>query len=391
MSTGARPARKIAVLTVGRSDFGRYLPILRALREDPDVELRLLVRGSHFSTRLGETWREIAEAGFAFETDFGDPVDAVAPADVGASIACDTAALARAFARDRPDLLVVLGDRYEMLAGPAAALGFNIPVVHIHGGAVTEGAIDELVRHALTKMSCLHLVSLDEYGARVRQMGEESWRVITVGAPGLDDLKQSATLSRQEVSAWIGLDLGKPTLLVSFHPTTLEAGHIREHVAALVGALERCARQAVLTYPNTDQGHEIIIDAFEALAAAHRDRFRIVRNASTYYYTNLLNTVSALVGNSSSGLVEAPTFELPVVNIGTRQNGKVKPANVIDVACNASDILAGIDKACSVAFRASLANLVNPYGDGQSGPRIAHILRTIPIDDRLLRKRFVDL
>jgi UDP-hydrolysing UDP-N-acetyl-D-glucosamine 2-epimerase len=391
VSASTGPARKIAVLSVGRSDFGRYLPMLRVLREDPAVELRLLVRGAHFSTRFGETWREIAAAGFTFETD-SDPVpDAVGPAAVGASIAYDTAALAKAFARDRPDLLVVLGDRFEMLAGPCAALGFNIPVVHIHGGAVTEGAIDELVRHALTKMSHLHLVSLDQYGARVRQMGEEPWRVITVGAPGLDDLRKSATLTQQEVSAWIGLDLGKPTLLVSFHPVTLEADRTWEQVAALADALEQSACQAVLTYPNADHGHEIIIDAFEALAAAHPQRFRIVRNASTYYYTNLLNTVNIMVGNSSGGLVEAPTFRLPVVNIGTRQDGKLKPANVIDVDYSANDILAGINMARSAAFRAALANLVNPYGDGRSGPRIAQILKTIPLDDHLLRKRFVDL
>jgi UDP-N-acetylglucosamine 2-epimerase (non-hydrolysing) len=383
-------SRKIAVLTVGRSDFSRYLPVLRGLDREPGVDLRLLATGGHFSPVYGETWREIVAAGFSFEPGLESTLACDTPVGVGKGIGVATMALAQSFARDRPDLLVLLGDRYEMLAGANAALGFSLPMVHIHGGAVTEGAIDELVRHALTKMSHYHLVSTEAYARRVRQMGEEAWRVEVVGAPGLDDLTNLASLSRAELAAQTGLDLDAGFLLLSYHPVTLELGQTRAQIAALLDVVAASPLPCVITYPNADPGSQDVIAALKTHAAAFPKRTHVFANAGGRVYTSLMAQATVMIGNSSSGLVEAPSFRLPVVNIGTRQDGKIKAANVIDCGYAATDIAAALERAASSAFRDSLRRLINPYGDGHAGLRIAGILAALPLDDRLLRKRFAD-
>lgn len=383
-------ARKIAVLTVGRSDFGRYRPVLRALKDDPTVALRLLVGGSHHSPLFGRTATEISDSGFDWEGGLEMAVDADTPARVGKTVGMGALSLSQAFETDQPDLLVLLGDRYEMLAGAAAALGFNLPIAHIHGGAVTEGAIDEQVRHALTKMSHLHCVSCDEYGRRVRQMGEEDWRVHVTGAPGLDELPALAGAAAADLARWLDMDISKPTLLVSFHPVTLEGNRLDGYLDALLDAIEATDAQIVLTYPNSDPGHQTVIAAFQAFASCHAQRARLIENAGTERFSALMAHATAMVGNSSAGIVEAPSFSLPVVNVGTRQDGKIRAANVIDCGPQRADVAAALVKAMNPEFRRGLAGLVNPYGDGKAGLRIAHILKTVAIDDRLLRKKFVD-
>ncbi len=382
--------RQVAVLSVGRSDFGRYLPVLRELKNNPSIELRLIASGGHFSSRSGNTIHEVEESGFDWEPGFAEDLLGDSPEDVGQAIGRAAICLSQAFAIRRPDLLVVLGDRFEMLSGASAALGFNIPVFHIYGGSVTEGAIDELVRHALTKMSHLHFVSCEPYAQRVRQMGEEDWRVHITGAPGLDDLKAIGSLPLDELSQFVGLNLERPTILVCYHPVTLEPGQAGPQISNLLAAIEGLDYQIILTYPNIDPGHEPVIDAIEAFAARHSSRSRLIRNAGTRRFTSLLNSVDALVGNSSSGIVEAATFALPVVNIGTRQDGKIRAANIIDTAYQTEAIRVGLDKALKSEFRAGLAGLVNPNGDGQAGPRIARLIATQSLDERLLRKKFVD-
>lgn len=383
--------RTIAVLTVGRSDFSRYRPVLRALQADPGVQLSLLATGGHFSPMYGDTWREIEASGFAFELGLEATLACDTPVGVGKSIAIGTASLAQSFARSRPDLLVVLGDRYEMLAGVNAALGFNLPVVHIHGGAVTEGAIDELVRHALTKMSHYHLVSTAEYGKRVCQMGEESWRVQVVGAPGLDELRDMATLNISALSKETGLDLVNGYLLLSLHPVTLELADTDSQISNVLQAVRKFPLPCVITYPNADPGSQRIISAINTYAQTYPHKAKVFSNAGGELYASLMANASAMIGNSSSGLVEAPTFKLPVVNIGTRQNGKIKASNVIDCDFDSTAITVALQQATSDDFRANLSMLTNPYGDGRAGQRIAKILATLTLDNRLLRKRFIDL
>jgi GDP/UDP-N,N'-diacetylbacillosamine 2-epimerase (hydrolysing) len=382
--------RKIAILSVARSDFGRYRPVLRSLSGIASVHFNVLASGNHFDPRYGETITEIKDSGYSWVDGLGLSPSANLPGDIGRAIAEGTNKLTGYFDDHPPDLIVLLGDRYEMLAGAMAALGFNIPIVHIHGGAVTEGAIDDLVRHALTKLSHFHMVSCNEYAQRLRNMGEENWRIHVTGAPGLDELPAFADMSRAELFDEIGLDPEKTTLLVCCHPVTLKVGETDAQVKALRAALDATRHQLVLTYPNNDLGSEIIIEGIEAVVRSYDHGVRLIKNAGTKLFTNLLANVDALVGNSSAGIVEAPSFKLPVVNIGTRQTGKVKSSNIIDVDYDTPEIVRAIELAMSEKFRRGLAGLVNPYGDGSAGPRIAKLLATLPIDQKLLVKKFTD-
>lgn len=383
--------RKIGVVTVARSDFGIYEPVIDHIKADPLFDLHLMATGAHFAPAFGRTVTDIEEKGLEYVPGLEMLLASDSSQGVGKSLGLGIISFAQAFAADRPDLLVVLGDRVEMLCGPVAALAYNIPVAHIHGGAVTEGAIDELVRHAITKMSHLHFVSCDEYAHRVIQMGEEPWRVHNVGAPGLDRVVANQTLPKSESSARVGMDLSLDTLLATYHPVTLELGDLENQVDSFLTALESSGYQIVITYPNSDEGSSTIIEKFHKFSDQHRDRVRLLKNAGTETYLSLMAAVSAMVGNSSSGIVEAPSFHLPVVNIGTRQQGKLRAANVIDVGYSTKEIAAGIQRATSKEFAKGLLGLVNPYGDGHAGRRIVEVLRTVPLNDRLLRKKFVDL
>lgn len=382
--------RKIAVYSVGRSDFGRYLPVLRALDGRDDARYEVLVGGAHFDPKFGPSVDEIEASGVAWSPVGGAQASADTEAAVGAAIAEGARLLAARFADAKPDLLLLSGDRYEMLAGAVAALGFDLPVVHLHGGAVTEGAVDERVRHALTKMSHYHLVVCEPYARRVRQMGEEAWRVEVTGAPGLDGMAELADRSLGALSADVGIDLSQGYLLVCFHPVTVEADRLPAQLDQLIAALDAVPDRLVLTYPNADLGHSRIIAAFEAFGARNRERAVLIDNAGTARFLSLLRNAAAIVGNSSAGIVEAATFATPTVNIGTRQDGKLKPAQVIDCGHDTGAIVAAIAKAKSAEFRSSIRGMVNPYGDGHAGPRIAKAIAELPLGARLMRKKFID-
>ena len=395
MTSGSGPApdpqRKIAVLTVGRSDFGIYESILVLLKDDPAFDLRLLVSGAHFAPSFGMTVTEIEGKGFDYELGLEMLLASDSPQGLSKSVGLGVISLAQTFAVDKPDILLVLGDRMDMVCGPIAAMAFNIPVAHIHGGAVTEGAVDDLVRHAITKMSHLHFVSCQQYADRVVQMGEEHWRVINVGAPALDGIAVRQRLSQDELYERVGLDLSERTLLATYHPVTLEPQQVGPQVDAMLAAVDETGCQAVLTYPNADVGSATIIERFREFTDSRPGRVALLKNAGTEVYLSLMATVAAMVGNSSSGIVEAPSLRLPVVNIGTRQQGKVRAGNVIDVGYSREEIAAGIRLATSPEFAQGLQDLESPYGDGRSGQKIIEVLRSISIDDRLLRKKFVDL
>jgi UDP-hydrolysing UDP-N-acetyl-D-glucosamine 2-epimerase len=255
---------------------------------------------------------------------------------------------------------------------------------------VTEGAIDEQARHAITKLAHLHFPAAEPYARRIRQMGEEPRRVHCVGAPGLDRFARLAAVPREELARRIGLPLRRPTLLVTFHPVTLEPGEAARHSAELAGALEMVDGDVVITYPGADAAHETVIRRLESLAAT-RPGTRMIAALGEDGYGALLREADVMVGNSSSGLIEAPSFGLPVVNVGTRQQGRLRAANVIDVGHGREEIAAGIRRALAPGFRAGLRGLVNPYGDGHAAPRIARVLRETELGPRLVRKRFVDL
>jgi UDP-hydrolysing UDP-N-acetyl-D-glucosamine 2-epimerase len=296
---------------------------------------------------------------------------------------------AREFARRAPDILVVLGDRYEMLSAAVAALPFALPVAHLHGGEVTEGAIDEQIRHAITKLAHLHFPAAEPYAERVRQLGEEAWRVHCCGAPGLDRLQAQATMSREALAERLELGLGHPTMLVTFHPETLAAADVPRQVGELAAALEGLPGDLVITAPGADTAHRAVTTALQALAV-RRPATRLVAALGDETYCSLLQAADVMVGNSSSAIIEAPTFGLPAVNVGDRQRGRLRAANVIDVGHDRTAIGAAIRRALDPGFRKSLAGLVNPYGDGHAAPRIARVLQEVELGPRLVRKRFVD-
>ena len=382
--------RTVGVITVARSDAGIYLPVLRALRQSDRLALRLCVTGMHLSPEFGETWRELDEAGFAIDERIETLLSSDTAEGVAKSMGVGLISFGQLFGRWRPDLLLVLGDRFEMFAAAAAAMPFTIPLAHLHGGEVTEGAIDEAMRHAITKMSHLHFVSTTAYRDRVVQLGEEPWRVTVTGAPSLDTLRTHQPWPRERLEALIGLSLERPTLLATLHPVTLDYENTERDTAELLAALEQLEVQVVFTYPNADTQGRRIMAALEAFTARH-DWATAVVNFGQEGYFSMLRHAAAMVGNSSSGVIESASFAIPVVNIGDRQRGRIRAANVIDVGYDRQAIAEALRRALSPAFRARLVGLTNPYGDGTAASKIVDVLADVTIDRRLIMKRFHDL
>ena len=383
--------RTIGVVTVGRSDFGIYRPVLEAIRQDPALELYLIVSGMHLSPHYGATVQAIEDEGFVVDERVEMLLSSDSPEGVAKSMGLGTIGFAQAYAHSRPDILLVLGDRFEMHAAALAALPFNIPVAHIHGGEVTEGAMDEALRHAITKLSHLHFTSTERYARRVIQLGEEPWRVIVSGAPGLDNLNTVSLLSVTELEKRFGLRIDEPPLLVTFHPVTLEYTQVENQISELLQALDASGYPVIFTLPNADTGNSVIRQKIAAYVGVHLQTAQAVENLGTQGYFSLMKFAAAMVGNSSSGIIEAASFELPVVNIGTRQGGRVSGINVLDVGYDHSEILDGIQRAVSSALRQSLQGMQNSYGDGQAAQRIVSRLREVPLDEKLIIKRFYDL
>jgi UDP-hydrolysing UDP-N-acetyl-D-glucosamine 2-epimerase len=379
--------KTIGVVTVGRSDYGLYRPVLRRIADNPELSLRLIVAGAHLLPQFGMTVDAIKADGFEVAERIEMALASDSPEAVAKSVGIGVTGFAQSYANDRPDLLLVLGDRYEMLAAVVAALPFAIPIAHIHGGELTEGAIDEAIRHSITKMSHLHFAATDEYAQRITQLGEEPWRVVVSGAPGLDNLNGFEPRTRAELEGEFGLDLSTPPLLVTFHPVTLEYTRTGEQMRELTAALEASGLPIVITYPNADAGHHEVERLAEEFSK-RLPRVKLVVNLGTDAYFSLMGRAAAMVGNSSSGIIEAASFGLPVVNIGNRQGGRIRAANVIDVECESDAIVDGIRLVTSSDFREGLAGLVNPYGDGHASGRIVDALESIALDDRLLLKRF---
>ena len=382
--------RTIGVVTVARSDYGIYLPLLRKIQADPDLRLHLIVAGMHLSPEFGLTVEAIEDDGF----EIGERVEMLlssdTPGGIAKSMGLGTIGFAQSFARFRPDILVALGDRFEMHAAALAALPFKIPVAHIHGGEITQGAIDDALRHSMTKLSHLHFVSTQEYARRVMQLGEEPWRVTVSGALSLDNLHSVKLLEVHELEAKYGLRLDQPPLLVTFHPVTLEYERTEWQVGELLAALDACAMPVVFTTPNADTSGRIIIRMIKEFVRTHASA-QMVDTLGTQGYFSMMAVAAAMMGNSSSGIVEAASFELPVVNVGSRQRGRVRGANIIDVDYERSSILEGLQKALDPQFRAKLYGIRNPYGSGGASEKIIEVLKQVQLDDKLVMKRFHDL
>jgi UDP-hydrolysing UDP-N-acetyl-D-glucosamine 2-epimerase len=381
--------RKIAVVTSSRADYGHLYWPLKELAARPSVEPRLIALGPHLSHEFGHTVAEIERDGFAVDERVECLLSSDTDVGMAKTIGVATLGLADVLARLRPDILLLIADRYEMLAPAAAALALRIPVAHIEGGEVTEGAIDDAVRNALTKLSHLHLTTTEAARRRVLAMGEETWRVHRVGSPSLDNLRRRELIPRDALGAELGLDLGRPTVVVTYHPVTVERETTAE-AAPLFSALGQLPQQLVFCYPNADAGSRAIVERVREFCRTRADA-RLFVNLPHLTYWSLLACAELFVGNSSSGIMETPSLKLPAVNVGIRQAGRERARNVLDADATADSILAEARRALAPAFRASLEGLTNPYGDGHASERIAELLAEVPLGEKLFVKRAVPL
>ena len=389
MSTRSKEGpKRIAVVTSSRADYGYLLPIIRELSQAPEFELQLIVSGSHLSPAHGSSVRTIEEDGFPVAERVDLLTDSDAAADIARSIGVGVMGFAEAYARLEPDLLLLLGDRYEMFAAAGAMLPFAKPIAHIAGGESSEGAIDEAIRHSLTKMSHLHFVQTSQYRDRVVQMGEEPWRVTVSGSPSLDNLRGFVPVPERELSERVGLSLDCAPLLVTFHPVTLEYSAARDQIGEVLAAVEASRLPVVFTAPNADTNGQEIRAAIESFVSQHPASASFVVNLGTRAYFSLMQKALVMLGNSSSGIVEAASFSLPVVNVGDRQRGRIHGNNVIDVPCTRDAIAAALRTAGAGSFRDRIRGMQNPYGDGRAAKVIVDVLRRTPLDRSLLLKRF---
>ena len=377
--------RKIAVVTTSRADYSLLYWPLRDLASHPHVDLKIVVFGPHLSPEFGYTVQGIENDGFQVDARIECLISSDSDIGMAKTIGVATLSLADCFGQMRPDLVVLTADRYEMLAPASVALALRIPIAHIEGGEISEGAIDDAVRNALTKLSHVHFTSTDLARARVIAMGEEDWRVHRTGAAALDHLRRSALLSREQLETRLSVDLGRPTALITYHPTTIARDTIRE-ADAMFSAIQSMPGQLLCCYPNADAGSRALIERME-LCLRERGDGKVIVNLDPIVYWSLLQFVDLLVGNSSSGIIEAASFALPVVDVGIRQRGRERGRNVLDAEATVASILDRIRTARGEGFRRSLEGMENLYGDGRASERIVAVLASVPLGEELLIKR----
>jgi UDP-N-acetylglucosamine 2-epimerase (non-hydrolysing)/GDP/UDP-N,N'-diacetylbacillosamine 2-epimerase (hydrolysing) len=381
--------RKICIVTGTRAEYGLFYWLMKEVQADPDLHLQTVATGMHLSPEFGLTYRAIEADGFVIDAKVEMLLSSDTPVGIAKSIGLGVIGFADALERLRPDIVVVLGDRYETLAAAQAALVARIPVAHIHGGETTEGAIDESIRHAITKMSNLHFVAAEPYRSRVIQLGEHPDTVFNVGALGIENIKRLQLLDKVQFEQSINFNLGESCFLVTYHPATLGATSPRIAMQTLLHALDHYPNTRIIfTKPNSDTDGRILGQMIDDYAEHNRDRVAVFTSLGQVRYLSALHLVDAVIGNSSSGLIEAPACHVPTVNIGDRQAGRLKADSVIDSAETVEAIVAAIDKALSPEFRQEVKQGTTPYGYGNSAARIKDVLKQANLETA---KRFFDL
>jgi len=377
--------RTIAAITSSRADYGHLFWPLRDLANTEGIELKLIALGSHLSPEFGNTIQELEKDGFEISARIECLLSSDTDVGMAKTIGNATLSLADLLGHMRPDVLLLIADRYEMLAPASVALALRIPTAHIEGGEISEGAIDDAVRNALTKMSHVHFTSTEEARRRVIAMGEEEWRVHRAGAPSLDHLRRTELLTKDQIERHLRLNLNRPTVLVSYHPVTI-AEDTLEEAGALFAALETLPDQLIFCYPNADAGSRSLIDRTRAFLERRKAGW-VFTNLDPRAYWSLLRHVDILVGNSSSGIMESASFALPTVNVGIRQQGRERALNVLDAEPRVESIVNATRKAQTPEFKKSLEGMSNPYGDGHASERIVQVLTNAPPSRVLLLKR----
>lgn len=377
---------RIGFLTVARSDYGHLRPILKAFNDEEAFDVKIIATGAHLSPEFGYTIDEILDDGFEVAERVEIMDTKPTSSGVCRAMGKEMTGLADVFERNEFDLVFIFGDRYEMLAASLAATSFNIRLAHLHGGEKTVGAIDDSLRHAITKLSHIHFVATERYKQRVIQLGEEKENVHVVGTPGLDNLNSLELLGREELESSLGVRLSEQPIMATFHPVTREEGAAATHVGEFIEALGDYGDTIILTYPGADAEADVIAAKLKAFTAK-KNNAHLFESLGSIRYFSLMREAAAMVGNSSSGIIEAASFGLPVVNIGARQDGRERSSNVIDVPCEANAIKQGLDRALS----SDCSDTVNVYGDGDASTRIRDIVLNMDLASISIAKNFQDL
>lgn len=382
--------RRICVITGTRAEYGLLRWIMEGIKDSPDLELQVIATGTHLSPEFGSTSHDIEADGLPIHRKVEMLMSSDTPVGVAKSMGVGLIGFADAIADLQPDLVLVLGDRFEMLAAVSAAMVAQVPVAHLHGGEVTEGAFDDSIRHAITKMSHLHFVATEEYRRRVIQLGEPPDRVFLVGGLGIDNLLRLKLMDRSSLEASLGMRLKQKSLLVTFHPVTRGGDSSEHQMQELLEALHDLEDTSLIfTMPNADNGSRLLAGMIRAFVKAHKNACAF-DSLGQLRYLSCMQHVDGVVGNSSSGLTEAPSFHKGTVNIGDRQRGRLQAASVIDCQPERTAISAALGRLFSPEFQASLGSVRNPYGEGGSSEKVLAILRTYPLET-LQRKVFYDI
>ncbi|MEH2951663.1 UDP-N-acetylglucosamine 2-epimerase [Candidatus Merdisoma sp. JLR.KK011] len=384
--------KHICVVTATRAEYGLLSPIIKKLEKDQDFRLSVAVTGMHLSPEFGLTYQEIERDGIHIEKKIEILLSADTPAAISKSMGLAMIGFADYFAEAKPDAVMLLGDRYETLAVACAAMNEQIPIIHLHGGETTEGLIDEAVRHSITKMSYLHFTSTESYRRRVIQMGEEPDRVFNVGAAGVENVHNAEFLSLSDLEKSIGCRLGSRYAVGTFHPVTLENATAESQMMELLKALDRNSDITYLfTKANADADGRVINELLEDYAKKH-DNFVLVDSLGMRRYLTALKYALFVIGNSSSGLIEAPSFHIPTINIGDRQKGRIAGDTVIQCAPETDAVDKAVKKALSEEFRKKTADAANPYGDGNTSDKIIEIVRSFILNNKVnIKKKFYDI
>ncbi len=381
--------RKICVVTGTRAEYGLLYWLLKEIVADKDLELQLIVTGMHLSPEFGLTYKEI-EKEFKIDRKVEILSKNDSPSGICNSIGLASISFGRTFEELKPDMLIVLGDRYEILAVSIASMINRIPIVHLHGGEATEGLIDEAIRHSITKMSHLHFTATDEYKNRVIQLGEDPSRVFNVGGMGIENIKRLKLLTKDEFEKSIDFKLNKKNILVTFHPVTLENSTAKEQFKELLDAIDELEdTNIIFTKANSDTDGRVINTMIDEYVAKNSHKSIAFTSLGQLRYLSALQYVDAVVGNSSSGLAEAPSFKIGTINIGDRQKGRIKASSVIDCEANKDSILKTFNKLYSNEFKETLKTTINPYGNGCASKKIVEILKSVDLEN-ILKKSFYD-
>ncbi|KGE24558.1 UDP-N-acetylglucosamine 2-epimerase [Leptospira borgpetersenii] len=383
--------RKICVITGTRADYGLLRWLILEISKSSKLTLQIIATGMHLSPEFGLTYKEIETDGFHIDKKIEILLSSDTPIGISKSMGLGLIGFAEAFADLNPDIVLVLGDRFEILSAVSAALISRIPIAHLHGGETTEGAFDEGIRHSITKMSHLHFVAANEYRNRVIQLGEDSSNVFLVGGMGVDGIKKSNLLKREELESSLNIKLKKNNLLITFHPVTLEASTAKAQMIELLSSLKTLSSETglIFTMPNADTDGRIIFKLIEEFTSDHPNAWHFTSLGQTRYLS-CLQFVDAVIGNSSSGIIEAPSFKIGTINIGDRQKGRLRAKSIIDCEPNRGEITNAFKKLYSFDFQKNLSTTINPYGEGGASEKIVKVLETIEIQG-ILKKKFFDL